>query len=247
MPKKIMRSDGPLGDKELEELDSFLLDADGIEESMDIATLDGFLTAIHCGPKSIMPSEWMRWVWDMEGGEDSPEFETQEQAQTIIGLLMRHMNDIAQTLNRTPDQYEPLLMENPNKGDPILILDEWCCGFMKGVNLDATGWLPVTAGKPDWISTILLYGTEEGWDALKKKNQSLDEHKALAEGLSSSVQKIYALFAGQRQAQMAQGNFPKVMRCEPIRNPDKVGRNDPSPCGSGKKFKQCHGSPERLH
>ena len=55
MPKKIMRSDGPLGDKELEELDAFLLDADGIEESMDIATLDGFLTAIHCGPKSIMP------------------------------------------------------------------------------------------------------------------------------------------------------------------------------------------------
>jgi preprotein translocase subunit SecA len=22
---------------------------------------------------------------------------------------------------------------------------------------------------------------------------------------------------------------------------DKVGRNDPCPCGSGKKFKQCHG------
>jgi len=52
MPKKFRRSDGPLGDKEL---DSFLLDADGIEESMDIATLDGFLTAIHFGPKSIMP------------------------------------------------------------------------------------------------------------------------------------------------------------------------------------------------
>ena len=52
MPKKFRRSDGPLGDKEL---DSFLLDADVIEESMDIATLDGFLTAIHCGIKSIMP------------------------------------------------------------------------------------------------------------------------------------------------------------------------------------------------
>ncbi|MES2364312.1 MAG: preprotein translocase subunit SecA [Pseudomonadota bacterium] len=27
----------------------------------------------------------------------------------------------------------------------------------------------------------------------------------------------------------------------PIRNEDKVGRNDPCPCGSGKKYKQCHG------
>jgi preprotein translocase subunit SecA len=25
------------------------------------------------------------------------------------------------------------------------------------------------------------------------------------------------------------------------RSSQKVGRNDPCPCGSGKKFKQCHG------
>ena len=27
--------------------------------------------------------------------------------------------------------------------------------------------------------------------------------------------------------------------------PPKVGRNDPCPCGSGKKYKKCHGSPLR--
>jgi hypothetical protein len=27
----------------------------------------------------------------------------------------------------------------------------------------------------------------------------------------------------------------------PVRVEKKVGRNDPCPCGSGKKFKQCHG------
>jgi preprotein translocase subunit SecA len=26
-----------------------------------------------------------------------------------------------------------------------------------------------------------------------------------------------------------------------VRNARKVGRNEPCPCGSGKKFKQCHG------
>jgi preprotein translocase subunit SecA len=30
-------------------------------------------------------------------------------------------------------------------------------------------------------------------------------------------------------------------RAEPVRVDKKVGRNDPCPCGSGKKFKQCHG------
>ncbi|MFT0211055.1 SEC-C metal-binding domain-containing protein [Pseudomonas sp. F1_0610] len=29
----------------------------------------------------------------------------------------------------------------------------------------------------------------------------------------------------------------------PIRNPLKnIGRNDPCPCGSGSKFKKCHGA-----
>jgi preprotein translocase subunit SecA len=26
-----------------------------------------------------------------------------------------------------------------------------------------------------------------------------------------------------------------------VRGSQKVGRNDPCPCGSGKKYKQCHG------
>ena len=26
----------------------------------------------------------------------------------------------------------------------------------------------------------------------------------------------------------------------------KVGRNDPCPCGSGKKYKKCHGAPGRA-
>lgn len=242
-----MLDKGPLSEEEIQELDRFLLDAEGIEESMDIAALDGFLTAIVCGPKTVMPSEWMRWVWDMERGEDSPEFESQAQAQRILEFLMRHMNDIAQTLQQDPEQYEPLLMENPNDGDPIPIIDEWCSGFMKGVGFDREGWLPVIVGKPDWLSTIMLYGTEEGWDALKKKDLSLDEHRALAGGLADTVRKVHDLLLGQRKQQIAEGKLPGVVRREPIRNSEKVGRNAPCPCGSGRKYKHCHGDSSRLH
>jgi preprotein translocase subunit SecA len=34
---------------------------------------------------------------------------------------------------------------------------------------------------------------------------------------------------------------PAERHLEPIRNEQKIGRNDPCPCGSGKKYKQCHG------
>jgi uncharacterized protein len=235
---------GPLTDKEIQELDEFLLDAPGIEEAMDIATLDGFLTAIVSGPNVIAPSEWMRWVWDMEKGKDRPEFKSRGQAERIIGLLMQHMNDIAQTLTYSPEHYEPLLMENPNEGDPIPMAGDWCCGYMAAVQLDSRAWLPVTAGKPDWMSTILLYGTEEGWATLKQKNLSPDEHKALALGLADSVRKIHAFWLEQRSP----GAEPaRPGSGAPVRSGAKVGRNELCPCGSGKKYKRCHGSPGRLH
>jgi preprotein translocase subunit SecA len=43
-----------------------------------------------------------------------------------------------------------------------------------------------------------------------------------------------------QQAARAAGRGEKAKR-QPVVVQDKVGRNDPCPCGSGKKFKQCHG------
>jgi preprotein translocase subunit SecA len=49
------------------------------------------------------------------------------------------------------------------------------------------------------------------------------------------------------QADMAEGDIavlerPESDRPQPfVRGGEKVGRNDPCPCGSGKKYKKCHG------
>jgi preprotein translocase subunit SecA len=36
----------------------------------------------------------------------------------------------------------------------------------------------------------------------------------------------------------------EVQKTAPVRVEQKVGRNDPCPCGSGKKYKACHGKDE---
>ena len=41
---------------------------------------------------------------------------------------------------------------------------------------------------------------------------------------------------GSQQAQSSRGG-----KAQPVRVGEKVGRNDPCPCGSGKKYKHCHG------
>jgi preprotein translocase subunit SecA len=43
------------------------------------------------------------------------------------------------------------------------------------------------------------------------------------------------------QARMAGGGEQKTVQ-QVVRGAEKVGRNDPCPCGSGKKYKKCHGA-----
>jgi preprotein translocase subunit SecA len=45
------------------------------------------------------------------------------------------------------------------------------------------------------------------------------------------------VMSGGGMPQRQQGKVETVRR-----DGEKVGRNDPCPCGSGKKYKKCHGS-----
>ena len=82
-PMRPIKSE-PLTNREITELDAFLLADDSLENAMDVSTLDGFLCAVLSGPKLVMPSEWMRWIWDMDDGEQSPEFASEKKAQRIL-------------------------------------------------------------------------------------------------------------------------------------------------------------------
>ena len=48
---------------------------------------------------------------------------------------------------------------------------------------------------------------------------------------------------GSEPEQISRGGVapPPPKKVEPVRVEKKIGRNDPCPCGSGKKYKQCHG------
>ena len=49
-------------------------------------------------------------------------------------------------------------------------------------------------------------------------------------------------FARQPMEEPQQGQPQRVGKRQPVKVDKKVGRNEPCPCGSGKKFKHCHGS-----
>ncbi|TXG99751.1 MAG: preprotein translocase subunit SecA [Candidatus Moraniibacteriota bacterium] len=57
-------------------------------------------------------------------------------------------------------------------------------------------------------------------------------------GASENIEQ-FSGSSGQQTMKGTQGT--KVMQT-PMHNPETVGRNDPCPCGSGKKYKKCHGA-----
>ena len=74
------------------------------------------------------------------------------------------------------------------------------------------------------IFSVRLY-TQEEIEEIKKQQQAILEAQ------------LEAHKRAQEDAQRAQDNAKPIQR-----KTVKVGRNDPCPCGSGKKFKQCHGA-----
>ena len=96
--------------------------------------------------------------------------------------------------------------------------------------------------EPDQIATLEALLSQRGYKVIGASNgeqafaKALDlEHplKSLDAGIEDLVANVVALADLGRAEQFS---VDTVRRVEP-----KVGRNDPCPCGSGKKFKQCHG------
>lgn len=97
---------------------------------MNVEELDGFFAALVAGPDVVMPSEYLPEVF---GGEmsDAHEFDSLEEANEILALLMRHWNDIAATLSKG-DVYLPILLEDDSG---VSHGNDWAKGFMRGVDM----------------------------------------------------------------------------------------------------------------
>src|SRR5204863_279696 len=128
--------DEPLSDAELDSLEGFLASDSVPQDCMDLEMLDGFLTAIVSGPESIQPSEWLPQVWSDGGRTANPAFADNEQAQRIMGLMLRHMVGIQRTLSESPTRFKPLLYMPDEKARNDKTPPEasaWCEGYMAGV------------------------------------------------------------------------------------------------------------------
>lgn len=230
---------------EIDELDDFLMSDETSESCMDLPSLDGFFAALILNPRLIMPSEYLPWIWDMDEGEEMPSFSSVEQANQIMGLVMRYYNEVLEAIGN--DQFSPLfytlLQED---GSEFFDADGWAEGFMCGVYLFKEPWTEIFEKQPILLAPMVLLGTEAGWALLDKSPDPKQATRDAYEHIAESVSLLFDYFAEQRESQMQQ----RKVLSEGVRVPAtsfKLGRNEVCPCGSGLKYKKCCGAPPTVH
>jgi len=222
-----------LSEAEIEALDNFLLyrtdeeddDPDRDEGIIGISELDGFLTAIVSGPVLIPPSQWLPVVW----GEFEPVWESEQEFQYILSLLMRHMNGISTLLMQAPQDFEAIFMQNQHNDKSYLVVDEWCEGYVRGVRLAEEAWIQAGEGMSKMLAPILAFTEQTRW-----LGHDYDDHETelLQQSIEPRVRDIHAYWLVHRGDQSSVVSPQR--RSEP-----RIGRNSPCPCGSGKKYKKC--------
>lgn len=218
---------GPLTEKELNWLEE-MLEKYGTEHSVvDVAELDGMLTALLSGPNDIEPSVWLVAMW---GGEKYiPKWSSEREMDRFMTLTFQHMNDIAERLSEFPDQFDPLFGTQEMEGQEFTVVEEWCFGYMRGVALD--DWSALPEALQPALDAIVLHGNVENFAQLD--GFTPDQFEASIAAIRPAALQLHDYWQEQRLSQ------PEPAPLVPYFAAEKIGRNDPCPCGSGKKYKQC--------
>jgi uncharacterized protein len=210
------------------ELREFLMSEDSPEDCMQLSDLDGFLTGIVVGPELIMPSEWTPLIWF----DGEPNFKSKAHAERIMGIVMARYNEIIYLLADDAGSFEPIVYQGP---DGQVIAADWAEGFMDAFRLRVDAWEPLLNDQDHCYlmgPIMALVHDEEGQSFVDETSDELVEVRdEMTEFLPHAIKEIHDFWKGRRSPSNDNAQAFGI----------KVGRNEPCPCGSGRKYKKCCG------
>ena len=243
-----------LSSADVSALEAFLGNSDRPEDTLSFHELQGFLFAIASSPETVPPSEWIPLI----SNEEEICFANESEAQRILNHIMTIYNEVNSSVLERSDslpfgcEFRPNTLANFDGRSSI---SQWSRGFMIG---------------HDWLSQVWEEYLPESLDEECGANVmalSFFSSRQLAEAYYAEVDHSESRGPGmpfERFAETIRELFPAALSAyahlgrtifevlmqnaaagnQPARS-TKVGRNDPCPCGSGKKYKKCCGG--KLH
>ena len=233
-----------LTDAELDRLDAALAAIDP-DDSMALEELDGYCAALACCPDAVPRDEWLPAVLGR-----TPRARAAQRADGpdagAVALIERHRAAVAAMLD-AGEGFSPVLSHDEH-GRPWG--HAWAVGFARGMGLHPDAWEPLDedAEYADALDPLMRLVAEAQRDDVAPADDAGpaddsdaavepiadDEREEVIHQMLDGVHDVHEFFRVARQRAYSP---PPARRAEA-----KVGRNDPCPCGSGRKYKYCHGA-----
>lgn len=198
--------------------------------------LEGYLTGVITAPSPIRPDLWIGSLW----GSDVAAFDDAVRAQAILDMVHATSTKLAagieQSLRRLETErvcdYRPAFLTSDAKPSHDAIR-AWVSGFWKAMTLVPAEWVALASDERTRIIIepfvgFIDIGSGDTIEWADDIDDRLDEAAAQIPRAILLLKKIADLRAS------------RPTRPQPARRL-KIGRNDPCPCGSGKKSKRCCG------
>ncbi|KGM56705.1 hypothetical protein N799_02080 [Lysobacter arseniciresistens ZS79] len=229
-----------LDDAQIERLADLLEQRAVPFKGFNLEALDGYLSALAVSPGEALPmSAWEPDVWGKP-----PRWDDEAERAEVVTLLLAHHHMATARVRHgdddLPDHLAPLLWlpEDPEEeaDDELDVGRDWALGFFTAVALREAEW-DRWLDDNEWIDDI--FGL---LDRLASGEVLAEDPTAPATPIS--YRERLEIIAGlpDMLADLHHHRIDALTPREPIRRDATPDRNDPCPCGSGKKYKKCCGA-----
>jgi len=220
----------PLSDEEEAELVKFLESLP--EESLSLAKLHGLFTALAVGPGQVVSQELIG-VLAIACGKLP--IKDSEHAKRISAFLSRFYSEIIEDL--ASESFVPHLQPNDVVITDILLdMASWCQGFVLGMEQESSAWRSWFKDPRREKLTSLITRTA----AIQKKSTASNAEQTGWQA-HSVISDLVPLIASYWRFE---SELNQLVRLGPELTLTEPARNQPCPCGSGKKYKHCCGKIE---
>lgn len=202
-------------------------------------SLHGYLTAIVCAPEFIPPVGWMVNLYENYPFEKVP---GQEFTPLMLALFRLHNQIAIAHAEDSPYWPEPCDLETSPIGTTATEL--WCDGFLHGFFFNEEGWFDLhdDAIEEEIGSCLAIIGvlaTRENDDKILPPKELIERLEIAQNYLRSAVLSLYDLARSEHYAHLTEFSDDDWPIAPPPVVSNKIGRNEPCPCGSGLKYKKC--------
>jgi uncharacterized protein len=223
--------------------------------------IDGLVAAVAIAPDTPdMADEvedaldWLDVIWREEKDDEVGKL-TARQSIEMVSPVMDHFMHVSDALGDEAESYRPYLA---GYSDPLEAASQWAAGFCGGISLYMDAWEPLLADEdalPLLFALFSLVREEElpediradspframPPDRLERmRREAVETLPEIVRALNEHALGPFDDFDPDEDDDLDVDETTTEGPQEPYaRSAPKVGRNDPCPCGSGKKYKKC--------